>query len=219
MVDRIIAERQADGQFDECDLTLRDLDLIREAFVAQLLGMYHRRIEYPAEQDRGARVAARAPAAADGGRSARRRAHGRAGGSRSPSGPRASRGCSPAEESHAARARALGRPARPAGGAGGADPVRRRRAGAAERGSTWATRGPTDVLSFPLLPPGAFPPHPGATRPVAQPSRRSSCPPGGRCTWATSWSRSSAPSPRPTRAGVARRATSAGRRPTSCGCS
>ncbi|MEA2621684.1 MAG: cyclic-di-AMP phosphodiesterase PgpH [Chloroflexota bacterium] len=47
MVDRIIAERQADGQFDECDLTLRDLDLIREAFVAQLLGMYHRRIEYP----------------------------------------------------------------------------------------------------------------------------------------------------------------------------
>jgi putative nucleotidyltransferase with HDIG domain len=47
MVDRIVAERQADGQFDECDLTLRDLDLIREAFVAQLLGMYHRRIEYP----------------------------------------------------------------------------------------------------------------------------------------------------------------------------
>src|SRR4051794_13746351 len=47
MVDRIIAERQLDGQFDECDLTLRDLDLIREAFVAQLLGMYHRRIEYP----------------------------------------------------------------------------------------------------------------------------------------------------------------------------
>ena len=47
MVDRIIAERQADGQFDECDLTLRDLDRIREAFVAQLLGMYHRRIEYP----------------------------------------------------------------------------------------------------------------------------------------------------------------------------
>jgi putative nucleotidyltransferase with HDIG domain len=47
MVDRIIAERQQDGQFDECDLTLRDLDLVREAFVAQLLGMYHRRIEYP----------------------------------------------------------------------------------------------------------------------------------------------------------------------------
>jgi putative nucleotidyltransferase with HDIG domain len=47
MVSRIIAERQTDGQFDECDLTLRDLDRIRDAFVAQLLGMYHRRIEYP----------------------------------------------------------------------------------------------------------------------------------------------------------------------------
>ena len=47
MVSRIIRERLEDGQFDECDLTLRDLDLIREAFVAQLLGMYHRRIEYP----------------------------------------------------------------------------------------------------------------------------------------------------------------------------
>jgi hypothetical protein len=47
MVSRIIQERQTDGQFDECDLTLRDLDRIREAFVAQLLGIYHRRIEYP----------------------------------------------------------------------------------------------------------------------------------------------------------------------------
>ena len=47
MVHRIIRERLEDGQFDECDLTLRDLDLIREAFIAQLLGMYHRRVEYP----------------------------------------------------------------------------------------------------------------------------------------------------------------------------
>ena len=36
-----------DDQFDECDLTLRDIELIREAFVEQLLGMYHQRIEYP----------------------------------------------------------------------------------------------------------------------------------------------------------------------------
>ena len=47
MVTRIIDERLEDGQFDECDLTLRDLERIREAFVSQLLGMYHRRIEYP----------------------------------------------------------------------------------------------------------------------------------------------------------------------------
>ena len=47
MVARIIEERLADGQFDECDLTLRDLERIREAFVGQLLGMYHQRIAYP----------------------------------------------------------------------------------------------------------------------------------------------------------------------------
>jgi membrane-associated HD superfamily phosphohydrolase len=47
MVSRIIEERIADDQFDECDLTLRDLELIREAFVGQLLGMYHTRIAYP----------------------------------------------------------------------------------------------------------------------------------------------------------------------------
>ena len=47
MVSRIIEERIADGQFDECDLTLRDIELIREAFVGQLLGMYHSRVAYP----------------------------------------------------------------------------------------------------------------------------------------------------------------------------
>lgn len=47
MVSRIISERLIDGQFDECDLTLRDLDRIRESFIEQLLAMYHRRIAYP----------------------------------------------------------------------------------------------------------------------------------------------------------------------------
>ncbi|HKZ92264.1 MAG TPA: HDIG domain-containing protein [Candidatus Limnocylindrales bacterium] len=47
MVSRIISERLTDGQFDECDLTLRDLDRIRESFIDQLLAMYHRRIAYP----------------------------------------------------------------------------------------------------------------------------------------------------------------------------
>jgi cyclic-di-AMP phosphodiesterase PgpH len=47
MVQKIIEERMNDGQFDECDLTLRDLKLIENAFVAQLLGMYHQRVAYP----------------------------------------------------------------------------------------------------------------------------------------------------------------------------
>ncbi len=47
MVARIIEDRIADDQFDECDLTLRDIEKIREAFVGQLLGMYHQRVAYP----------------------------------------------------------------------------------------------------------------------------------------------------------------------------
>ena len=47
MVSRIIDERLNDGQFNDCDLTLRDVERIREAFVSQLLGMYHQRIAYP----------------------------------------------------------------------------------------------------------------------------------------------------------------------------
>ena len=47
MVARIISERMEDGQFDECDLTLRDINQAQEAFVSQLLGMYHQRVAYP----------------------------------------------------------------------------------------------------------------------------------------------------------------------------
>jgi hypothetical protein len=47
MVGQIIQERLSDGQLNECDLTIRDLERIREAFVGQLVGMYHERIAYP----------------------------------------------------------------------------------------------------------------------------------------------------------------------------
>ncbi len=47
MVDRIVDERVADGQLEDADLTLKDITSIKEAFVQQLLGMYHSRIKYP----------------------------------------------------------------------------------------------------------------------------------------------------------------------------
>jgi putative nucleotidyltransferase with HDIG domain len=47
MVSQIIQDRLGDGQLDECELTIRDLENVREAFVGQLLGMYHQRIAYP----------------------------------------------------------------------------------------------------------------------------------------------------------------------------
>jgi hypothetical protein len=37
----------ADGQFDECSLTLRELTLIRESLVQTLMNAYHQRISYP----------------------------------------------------------------------------------------------------------------------------------------------------------------------------
>jgi putative nucleotidyltransferase with HDIG domain len=48
VVRRVIDERLRDGQLDECDLTMRDIDAIRHAFVQLLEGIYHPRIEYPA---------------------------------------------------------------------------------------------------------------------------------------------------------------------------
>ena len=54
MVDKIIDERVADGQLDECDLTFRDLQKIKDAFCELLLGVYHERIPYP--EDRITRI-------------------------------------------------------------------------------------------------------------------------------------------------------------------
>jgi putative nucleotidyltransferase with HDIG domain len=47
MVNRIVDARVEDGQLDEAELTLRNISQIKEAFVQQLLGMYHTRIQYP----------------------------------------------------------------------------------------------------------------------------------------------------------------------------
>jgi membrane-associated HD superfamily phosphohydrolase len=47
VVHKIIAERIEDGQLDECDLTVRDIARIQEAFVTMLKGIYHPRVPYP----------------------------------------------------------------------------------------------------------------------------------------------------------------------------
>ncbi|MCS1350472.1 HD family phosphohydrolase [Mechercharimyces sp. CAU 1602] len=48
MVRSIIQDRLQDGQFDECDLTLKELDLIARSICETLNGVFHSRIEYPA---------------------------------------------------------------------------------------------------------------------------------------------------------------------------
>jgi putative nucleotidyltransferase with HDIG domain len=47
MVDSIVDARLEDGQLDDAELTLKNISQIKEAFVSQLLGMYHSRIKYP----------------------------------------------------------------------------------------------------------------------------------------------------------------------------
>lgn len=46
-VQKIITERMGLGQFDECPITLKDLNVIRHVLTNSLTGVYHKRIEYP----------------------------------------------------------------------------------------------------------------------------------------------------------------------------
>lgn len=47
IVSRVFSDRVSDGQLGECNLTLHDLDVAREAFVSALKGVFHPRIQYP----------------------------------------------------------------------------------------------------------------------------------------------------------------------------
>ena len=47
LIRRLIQSTIQDRQFDECDITLKDLDRILRAFERVITGMHHHRIEYP----------------------------------------------------------------------------------------------------------------------------------------------------------------------------
>lgn len=47
VVSEIVQKRLLDGQFDACDLTLRDLALVEKSVVKSLNSLYHARIAYP----------------------------------------------------------------------------------------------------------------------------------------------------------------------------
>jgi hypothetical protein len=49
IVRRVITDKLGAGELDQCDLTTRDLDQIRAAFVEMLQGMFHPRVRYPEE--------------------------------------------------------------------------------------------------------------------------------------------------------------------------
>ena len=46
-VERVIEDRLTLGQFDECEITMREINIIKNTIVNNLTGVYHKRIEYP----------------------------------------------------------------------------------------------------------------------------------------------------------------------------
>ncbi len=50
LVDSIAQKKVADGQFDECGLTFRQLDRVRQSLVKSLTAIYHARVKYPGQQ-------------------------------------------------------------------------------------------------------------------------------------------------------------------------
>jgi putative nucleotidyltransferase with HDIG domain len=58
LVHEIAMKRLHDGQFDECDLTFKDLQAIERSCVKTLVGVYHSRIAYPSTQQITAPAAA-----------------------------------------------------------------------------------------------------------------------------------------------------------------
>ena len=50
LVDSIAQKKMADGQFDECGLTFKQLDLVRQSLVKSLTAIYHARVKYPGQQ-------------------------------------------------------------------------------------------------------------------------------------------------------------------------
>lgn len=47
LVKKIVADRLQDGQLNECDLTMREIETVSEALCETLKGIFHSRIEYP----------------------------------------------------------------------------------------------------------------------------------------------------------------------------
>lgn len=47
VVKKIVSERMQMGQFDECELTLKEINLIIQTVISSLSGVYHDRIKYP----------------------------------------------------------------------------------------------------------------------------------------------------------------------------
>jgi hypothetical protein len=53
VVTEAIRKRLAEGELEECGLSIRDLARIRESFITTLLSIYHPRVQYPSDSGPG----------------------------------------------------------------------------------------------------------------------------------------------------------------------
>jgi cyclic-di-AMP phosphodiesterase PgpH len=51
LIDNLLKQRLIEGELEESDLTMRDLNKIKDAFLQILIGIHHHRIKYPDQQD------------------------------------------------------------------------------------------------------------------------------------------------------------------------
>lgn len=65
-VHRLVLKRVLDGQFDECNLTMREIRLIEESLVKSIVSSRHQRVRYPGQKEEEQRQGAAVPAGARG---------------------------------------------------------------------------------------------------------------------------------------------------------
>jgi cyclic-di-AMP phosphodiesterase PgpH len=61
LVHQMVMDRLADGQFEECDITLRELHRVEESIVKSLCAIYHGRIVYPSAKEAAGPAAPQRP--------------------------------------------------------------------------------------------------------------------------------------------------------------
>jgi membrane-associated HD superfamily phosphohydrolase len=64
-VESLIDKKMEEGQLDESNLTLKEIDQIKEAFIPILLGIHHLRVEYPSDEPQSERKQPREGAEVD----------------------------------------------------------------------------------------------------------------------------------------------------------
>ncbi len=52
LVRQLSRKRLVDGQYDQCDMTFKELGLIEESMIKSMNAIYHGRIKYPGQKDK-----------------------------------------------------------------------------------------------------------------------------------------------------------------------